>query len=105
MCTLLAACQPAVGQKNATAGGTAATQGGDRDAGALVFAANCATCHGATGKEGGAVGPSLRHEASRLDYAATAAWIEDPAPPMPKLYPKFLTKTQVLDVAAYVQSL
>ena len=105
MLAALGACSPAVVAKSSTAGGTATTFGGDKAAGRLVFVANCASCHGATGIEGGAVGPSLRHESDRMDYGATVSWIEDPQPPMPKLYPQFLTEDQVRDVAAYVQSL
>ena len=60
--------------------------------------------HGATGVEGG-VGPSLHNEHERKNDDATIAWIENPAPPMPKLYPSVLTQAEVLDVAAYVQSL
>ena len=77
---------------------------GDRESGRIVFMTNCATCHGATGLEGG-VGPSLRDERQRKNDDATIAWIADPAPPMPKLYPSILTKSQVVDVATYVQSL
>ena len=77
---------------------------GDRESGRIVFMTNCATCHGATGGEGG-VGPSLRDERQRKNDDATIAWIADPAPPMPKLYPSILTKSQVVDVATYVQSL
>jgi mono/diheme cytochrome c family protein len=77
---------------------------GNRDKGRLVFVTNCATCHGATGVEGG-VGPSLHNEHERKNDDATIAWIENPAPPMPKLYPSVLTQAEVLDVAAYVQSL
>jgi hypothetical protein len=32
-------------------------------------------------------------------------WIEQPDPPMPKLYPAPLSERDVDDVAAYVQSL
>jgi mono/diheme cytochrome c family protein len=72
--------------------------------GRAVFALNCATCHGATGVEGG-VGPSLRDERERKNYDATIAWIKNPLPPMPKLYPSLLTESAVDDVAAYIQSL
>jgi mono/diheme cytochrome c family protein len=77
---------------------------GDADHGKAVFAMNCAECHGAGGK-GGDIGPSLRDEHDRLDYSATVSWIEDPQPPMPKLYPKFITQQELLDVAAYVHSI
>jgi ubiquinol-cytochrome c reductase cytochrome c subunit len=69
-----------------------------------IFAANCAACHGATGREGGA-GPSLAGERTRKDLAATIAFIENPTPPMPKLYPSPLSAADVRAVATYVQSL
>jgi ubiquinol-cytochrome c reductase cytochrome c subunit len=99
----LGGCSP-VSQSTTTvaAGGGAHT--GDKDHGKIVFSMNCAQCHGADGA-GGDIGPSLRGEHDRLDYSATVSWIEDPQAPMPKLYPKFLTQQQLLDVAAYVQSL
>ena len=82
--------------------GTAAL--GDPVHGKAIFSANCATCHGATGTEGG-VGPSLKNEKSRKNYPATIAWIKNPAPPMPKLYPSPLSEKDVDDVAAFVQTL
>ena len=77
---------------------------GDAGRGRGIFAADCAACHGATGTEGG-VGPSLRHERTRKNADQTIAWIDDPTPPMPKLYPGTLTQKDVDDVAAYVLSL
>ena len=77
---------------------------GDPDRGKFVFSANCARCHGATGTEGG-VGPSLRNENERKNYAAAVAWIKDPQPPMLKLYPAPLNETDVENVAAYVETL
>ena len=56
------------------------------------------------GREGG-VGPSLRDEQARQNYDATVAWIENPLPPMPKLFPSPVSEESVRDVAAYVQSL
>lgn len=102
---VLCACAPAVSQKTGTTGGTSTTLGGDPHAGAEIFRSNCSTCHGATGAEGGVVGPSLRNEHLRMGFGATDSWIKDPQPPMPKLYPQFLSDTQVRDVAAYVQTL
>lgn len=84
------------------AGGAQAT--GDATRGKLVFAMNCEVCHG-TGGVGGTIGPSLRGEHDRLDYSALVSWIQDPQSPMPKLYPKFLSDQEVLDVASYVQKL
>ncbi|MBV8490449.1 MAG: c-type cytochrome [Candidatus Eremiobacteraeota bacterium] len=102
---VLAACSPGVSQEESPQFGTASTYGGDKDAGALVFAANCSSCHGSNGLSGGFVGPSLRHESMRMDYGTLVSWIDDPQPPMPKLYPKYLTENEVRDVAAYVESL
>lgn len=77
---------------------------GDASKGETIFAANCASCHGAQGA-GGGVGPSLKGEKSRKDDAAAIAWIKNPQPPMPKLYPSPLSEKDVADVAAYVESL
>jgi mono/diheme cytochrome c family protein len=74
---------------------------GDPAHGKTIFAQNCARCHGA---EGG-IGPALKNEKSRKNYAQTIAWIKNPQPPMPKLYPDSLGDKDVADVAAYVQSL
>lgn len=77
---------------------------GDPVRGKTIFTGNCASCHGATGTEGG-IGPSLKNEKSRKNYDATIAWIHNPSPPMPKLWPTPLGDKDVQDVAAYVQSL
>ncbi len=77
---------------------------GDPVRGKTIFAANCATCHGPTGTEGG-IGPSLKNEKSRKTYDQTIAWIHSPTPPMPKLWPSPLNDKDVQDVASYVQSL
>ncbi|MEA2689375.1 MAG: hypothetical protein QOD51_1982, partial [Candidatus Eremiobacteraeota bacterium] len=77
---------------------------GDAAHGKTIFAANCTSCHGATGTEGG-VGPSLKNEKSRKNFAQAVAWIKNPQPPMPKLYPSPLNEKDVNDVAAYVETL
>jgi mono/diheme cytochrome c family protein len=87
---------------SAPAAGAAAA--GDPAHGKSIFAANCASCHGSTGTEGG-IGPSLKNERSRKNLEQAIAWIKNPQPPMPKLYPSPLGDKDVLDVAAYVQSL
>lgn len=92
------------GTAAASPGPAGAAVAGDAGHGKAVFAANCSQCHGATGVEGG-VGPALRDERSRKDETAVAAWIKDPSPPMPKLYPGALGEKDVTDVAAYVESL
>jgi len=76
----------------------------DAGRGRAIYAANCAACHGETGREGG-VGPALAGERAHASDAQTQALIEDPQPPMPKLYPAPLSDKDVSDVAAYVQSL
>ncbi len=77
---------------------------GDAARGKQIFTTNCASCHGATGTEGG-VGPSLKSEKSRKNYEQAIAWIKNPQPPMPKLFPSPLSEKDVDDVAAYVESL
>ena len=77
---------------------------GDAAHGKKIFAQNCASCHGATGREGG-VGPSLKNEKSKKNNSQTMAWIKDPQPPMPKLYPASLGDKDFADLAAFVQSL
>jgi mono/diheme cytochrome c family protein len=77
---------------------------GDPVRGRLVFNTNCATCHGADGRAGG-VGPPLIDENERQDLQRTIVWIENPEPPMPKLYPSPLSEQEVEDVAAFVQTI
>ncbi len=76
----------------------------DAGRGKAIYAQNCAACHGATGVEGG-VGPSLRHERTRKNPAQVDAWIRNPVPPMPKLYPAPLSEADVSDVTAFISSL
>lgn len=71
--------------------------------GKTVFAQNCASCHGAQGQ--GGMGPRLIGEAGRKNFQQTVSWIENPSPPMPKLFPSTLTAQDVRDVAAYVEAL
>ena len=82
----------------------AAPAAGDAAHGKEIFSQNCSSCHGADGTQGG-VGPSLKGEKTRKDLPKTIAWIKNPMPPMPKLYPAPLGEKDVADVAAYVQSL
>ncbi len=77
---------------------------GDAAHGSQIFSQNCSSCHGANGS-GGGIGPKLAGEKSRKNYQATVAWIKNPQPPMPKLYPSPLSEKDVDDAAAYVQSL
>jgi len=70
-------------------------------AGAQIYAASCAACHGANG--GGGVGPSLRQIAARKSLDQVVSFIEKPSGIMPKLYPDKLSEAQVRAVAAYIQ--
>jgi mono/diheme cytochrome c family protein len=86
-----------------SASASAPSGGAGADHGAQLYAANCASCHGAQGQ--GGFGPSLHNEHSRKDLGAAAAWIKNPAPPMPKLYPSPLSDRDVEDVAAFIEKL
>jgi mono/diheme cytochrome c family protein len=77
---------------------------GDAEHGRQVFNTNCSTCHGVDGRSGG-VGPPLIDENQRQDLARTIVWIQNPDPPMPKLYPSPLDEREVEDIAAYVQTI
>lgn len=72
--------------------------------GATVFAKNCAACHGEQGA-GGLVGPALVNERKKKDRTAVIFAIEQPDPPMPKLFPGELTPQDVSDLTAYVETL
>ncbi len=102
--TSTATSAPAPASTSAMNASSATGAQGDAGHGNSIFTANCASCHGATGTEGG-VGPPLKNEKSRKNYAQTIAWIKNPTPPMPKLYPSPLGEKDVADVAAYVQGL
>jgi mono/diheme cytochrome c family protein len=103
-CLLAAGCaqKGAQSAESATAA-PAGTTVGNTGRGGQIFRTNCAVCHSTSGGSG--VGPSLEHESKRRNYEQTVAWIMQPDPPMPKLYPSPLSEKDVRDVAAYVQSL
>ncbi|GAC1393307.1 MAG: hypothetical protein NVSMB31_12520 [Vulcanimicrobiaceae bacterium] len=100
----LAACAPKHPSQGVSAGDAAAPLALDARRGKQLFAANCAACHGAGGL-GGPVGPALHNEKARKSLHEIEAWIKEPQPPMPKLYPGSLSEGDVGDLAAYVQSL
>jgi mono/diheme cytochrome c family protein len=81
-----------------------AISGADVKHGKLVYERECAACHGQYGTNG-PVGPALKDERSRKSFEAVRAIVTDPDPPMPKLYPARLTRDDVIDVSAYVESL
>jgi len=71
--------------------------------GAVVYSANCAVCHGASGQ--GGIGPALKGESTKKDQGAVAAFVKSPPQTMPKLYPGLLSEGDVTAVAAYVETL
>lgn len=72
-------------------------------AGAVIYSANCAACHGSAGQ--GGIGPALRGESARKDTGAVTAFVKSPAADMPKLYPGLLSDADVAAVASYVETL
>lgn len=112
--SVLAACAKSASGTAGSLQTTAATSGSakvagvsarpDPSRGRQLFERNCMGCHGENG-EGGGIGPSLEDEKSRKDFKAVVAWVEDPKPPMPKLFPQPLGERDVDDVAAYLETL
>jgi mono/diheme cytochrome c family protein len=83
---------------------SATVAAGDVAAGAKVFEANCASCHGVGGKNG-TVGPSLAGigiKPGQVAYMVLNPAAVDKESGMPKLP---LSAKEVADVAAYVASL
>jgi alcohol dehydrogenase (cytochrome c) len=93
--------EPHAAASPAPTSATAALASPDVGRGKELFGKNCAACHGNHG-EGGS-GPALTGVRTRLDFAATVNWIENPSAKMPRLYPSTLDAQAVVDVAAYVQ--
>ena len=104
LAAVTASCAHRSSGSSGSASPDAAMTGVDLAAGKAVYARECAACHGEKGA-GGQVGPSLARERSRKSFEAVQAIVLNPQPPMPKLYPSRLTKTEVRDVSAYVESL
>jgi ubiquinol-cytochrome c reductase cytochrome c subunit len=77
---------------------------GNASAGAKVYSSNCASCHGAAGKNG-QVGPSLAGtglKPGQVAYMVRNPQAIDKSSSMPKLP---LSSKEIADVAAYVASL
>ena len=68
--------------------------------GRRLYSQVCVSCHGPDGNL--IADHKLSHLKARLDKASTIAFIKDPKPPMPKLYPDLLSEQNVADVATYV---
>jgi alcohol dehydrogenase (cytochrome c) len=91
---------PGVGTEHAGAGGGATTTAGNAAAGKTVFADNCSTCHGASGR-GGNGGPDLTSIPSAARLSVVLKQVTDGGPGMPA-FKSTLTQKQINDVAAYV---
>ncbi|MEO8754339.1 MAG: PQQ-binding-like beta-propeller repeat protein, partial [Casimicrobiaceae bacterium] len=70
--------------------------------GSRLYSQVCVACHGTDGNL--LADHKLGTLKSRLNLAATIAYIKDPKPPMPKLFPDLITEQSVIDVAAYLQA-
>jgi mono/diheme cytochrome c family protein len=79
---------------------TGARTGPDKAAGQRLYSQVCIACHGPDGNM--IADRRLKGLGARLDLAATIAYIKDPKPPMPKLYPGLLDEKSIADVAAYI---
>ncbi|HEV7633347.1 MAG TPA: PQQ-binding-like beta-propeller repeat protein [Steroidobacteraceae bacterium] len=71
-------------------------------AGNRLYSQVCVSCHGPDGNM--LADHKLGNLKSRLDLAATIAYIKSPKAPMPKLFPDLINEQSVLDVAAYLHS-
>jgi alcohol dehydrogenase (cytochrome c) len=85
-------------------GGTASdpTQASSISRGRSIYAENCSTCHGVAGE--GATAPALTNVKDRRTFQNTVQWIENPAPPMPQLFPHPLDQQAVRDVANFIRT-
>lgn len=70
----------------------------------MLFAKNCAACHGERGA-GGPVGPALIMERKKKSNVQIVDAVESPDPPMPKLYPGQLSEQDVSDIVDYLDTL
>jgi mono/diheme cytochrome c family protein len=70
--------------------------------GRSVYATACAACHGAQGQ--GGEGLPLKGVSARYSQAQAVAYILNPKPRMPKLYPGTLNAQDIADVAAHIRT-
>ena len=89
----------ATGEATTAPESTGAAGSGDDSAGKAVFAANCASCHGADGT--GGVGPDLTTLPAAADPAAVTKQVQNGGGIMPSFSGK-LSDQEIQDVAAYV---
>jgi alcohol dehydrogenase (cytochrome c) len=67
-----------------------------------LYAQICAACHGADGNLVADKKLSTLHE--RHDLASTIAYLRNPKPPMPKLFPDILSEQDLRDIGEYLFS-
>lgn len=101
LCVCITACGAGRGRAGAT---PSPIPGADLARGRVIYERECSACHGVRGAAA-EIGPSLIAERRRKSFAQVQAIVLDPVAPMPKLYPSRMTKGQVRDVSAYVESL
>jgi alcohol dehydrogenase (cytochrome c) len=68
--------------------------------GRKLYSQVCVSCHGTDGNM--IADHRLSDLATRRDRAATIAYIKDPKPPMPNVYPDLLSEQNVQDLATYL---
>jgi alcohol dehydrogenase (cytochrome c) len=86
-----------------TASPSSASAAPDASRGKQIYLQTCASCHGPDGDR--IAGMGLKSIQSRMNAAQLRAFILDPAPPMPKLFPEPRTvedERDIRDVAAFV---
>ncbi len=93
--------RPAPGAQSSAPSIAAAAQAPEPAHGKILFGQICASCHGPDGDM--VDDHKLSTLKSRRDYASTVGFIENPAPPMPRLFPGTLSEPDVHDLAAYLQ--
>jgi mono/diheme cytochrome c family protein len=88
-----------------TATAAAAAKGPDANRGKQLYLQTCGSCHGPDGNK--IANLELKAVKSRMNAEQIAAFIVNPAPPMPKLFPEPRTADDdrdIEDVAAFVAS-
>jgi PQQ-dependent dehydrogenase (methanol/ethanol family) len=72
----------------------------DVAAGRRLYSQVCSACHGPDGNM--IADRKLSNLRARRDVASTIAYIKDPKPPMPRMYPDLLGEQSIVDVTAYI---
>jgi alcohol dehydrogenase (cytochrome c) len=88
-----------------TASPAVASSAPDAARGKAIYLQTCASCHGPEGDK--VAGRDLKSLRSRMNAGQLTAFILNPAPPMPKLFPEPRTaddERDIRDVTAYVEA-